>query len=234
MTQTSLSPAQLRAARALLNWSRLDLSKLSGISEPSIHRYETGITSPASRIRNKLFEVFDAHGVEFSPRNGVCFKSSEVEIFQGKDRFDDFYDFLYDHLNQFGGDVCVVIYDQMLLIQARKEPTTHNKRMKKLFDQGKISFRILTTISNFNTHGYAQIRWLPDMQPTPTSFYAFGNCLALISLLDQDSPYVVVVRSRPLADGYRVAFETSWQSGKKPPPPEVITKMLESYPSECR
>jgi len=221
-----ISPAQLRAARALLNWSRRDLAKLSGISEPTLHRYENGTTSPESRMENKLIEAFDARGVEFSERNGVCFKSNEVEVFDGKDRFDDFYDFLYEHLNQFGGDVCVVIYNQMQLMRARHDPALHLKRMKKLYDQKKITFRLLTTISDFKSHGYAQIRWMPKLRPTPTSFYAFGNCLALISLLDEKSPHVVVLRSPPLADGYRKGFEMSWQIGLKPPPPEVIAKIL--------
>ncbi len=225
-----IAPSQLRAARALLNWSRADLSKLSGISEPTIHRFENGANVPEARTAKKMFEVFDSHGVEFCDHQGVRFKPSNIDIYDGRERFDDFYDFLYEHLKEYGGDVCLSIYEDAILPRLRKDPEVHRKRMKKLHDQKKITFRILTTLSDFGSKfEYAEYRWLPDQPASPTGFYAFGNCLALMSFVDRNSPHIVVVRSAPLAEGYRQSFNFAWPFGKKPP-----SKDTDKFPSAKR
>jgi transcriptional regulator with XRE-family HTH domain len=235
ITMTRISPSQLRAARALLNWSRPDLSKLSGISEPTLHRFENGLNEPEVRTANKLLGVFDRHGVEFSEHQGVRFKPNSIEVYEGIDRFNDFYNFLYEHLDQFGGDVCVSVYDETALWHYDKilyeriqlDPYRHMKRMKKLYDQKKLrSFRILTTVSYFKSFGYAVRRWLPNQPESPTGFYAFGDCLALMSFVDINSPHIVVIRSGPLAEGYRQGFDVAWRLGQKPPPADKIAKLL--------
>jgi len=221
-----ISSSQLRAARALLNWSRPQLSKQSGISEPTLHRFENGMNEPEIRTINKLINVFEKNNVEFCENQGVRFKSSSIDIYDGKERFDDFYEYLYEQLSQFGGDVCVSVYNETLFASNRKDPIIHLRRMKRLFEQKKITFRILTTISNFEANGYAVFRWLPKRTPSPVGFYAFGDSLALISFVDRDSPYVVVIRSASLAEGYRQEFNIGWSLGQKPPSPSEIAKIL--------
>jgi len=223
-----ITPSQLRAARALLNWRRVDLAKFSGISAPTIHRFENGENKPEERTTNKLIEVFYKHGVEFSENQGVRFRPNNVDVYDGVERFGEFYDFLYEQLCQFGGDVCVSIQNETLLYHyPEKDPDSHMKRMKRLYDQRKLlSFRIITTISEFNTYGYATFRWLPNKPPSPTCFYAFGDCLAVISLIDISNPHIVVIRSGPLADSYRYDFNVTWKLAQKPPSAAIIAKML--------
>jgi hypothetical protein len=50
---------------------------------------------------------------------------------------------------------------------------------------------------------WAQYRHEPADHATPTAFYAFGSCLALISFAHEPAPYVVLHRSGPFADAYR-------------------------------
>ena len=152
------------------------------------------------------------------------------------ERFYDFYDFLYEHLNKFGGDVCVSIYDETSLYRYRgKDPYLHMRRMKKLLDEKKLrSFRILTAISDFKTYGYATFRWLPKQAPTPVCFYAFGDCLALMSLVNHNSPHIVVMHSGPMAEGYRQGFDVQWQLGRKPPSQAEINKMLSKQSKDRR
>jgi transcriptional regulator with XRE-family HTH domain len=56
--------AQIRAARALLNWSQGDLARAAGISEIALKRLETGSDPRISTI-NKIEAAFDAAGVVF-------------------------------------------------------------------------------------------------------------------------------------------------------------------------
>ncbi len=70
-----LTPMQIRAARAMLEWTLGDLSKLSGISVSSIRRIEAeGVraTRPASIIA--IRKAFEDHGLSFGDGNSVSFQ----------------------------------------------------------------------------------------------------------------------------------------------------------------
>ncbi|NIA68493.1 helix-turn-helix transcriptional regulator [Pelagibius litoralis] len=64
--------AQLRAARALLDWTQQDLADRSGISSRSIKRLETGEGLLAIRLDTleKLQAALESAGVLFIPANG--------------------------------------------------------------------------------------------------------------------------------------------------------------------
>jgi PAS domain S-box-containing protein len=73
-----LTPMQIRAARAMLQWTLDDLSNLSGISVSSIRRIEAEgerATRPASI--NAIRKAFEDHGLSFGDGNSVSFQRSE-------------------------------------------------------------------------------------------------------------------------------------------------------------
>jgi DNA-binding XRE family transcriptional regulator len=59
-----MTPAQLRAARALLDWSRKDLNAASGVSVETLKNIETGKYIPQVTTAGKLVDTLAAHGVE--------------------------------------------------------------------------------------------------------------------------------------------------------------------------
>ncbi len=61
----TLSPAQCRAARALLNWSQEDLVAKSKISKKTIADFESGATTPHTQTLNRILLAFEAAGIEF-------------------------------------------------------------------------------------------------------------------------------------------------------------------------
>jgi transcriptional regulator with XRE-family HTH domain len=60
-----ITPAQVRAARAWLNWSQNDLSARSGVSQRSIARYELGRSVPYADTLASLRAAFEAAGICF-------------------------------------------------------------------------------------------------------------------------------------------------------------------------
>jgi transcriptional regulator with XRE-family HTH domain len=64
-TDILLVPPQVRAARALLGWSRTDLAKVSGVSASTIKQVEAGRTDPKASTLRKLAQTFDAHSITF-------------------------------------------------------------------------------------------------------------------------------------------------------------------------
>jgi len=63
--EIAMTPTQLRAARALLNWSRKDLRQVSGISAETIQNIENGKCNPMPATLDKLMRSFADHGVKF-------------------------------------------------------------------------------------------------------------------------------------------------------------------------
>lgn len=60
-----ITPAQIRAARALLGWKQTDLAEKSGVSEISIKNIERGVTDPRASTLQAIQDAFAKHKVEF-------------------------------------------------------------------------------------------------------------------------------------------------------------------------
>jgi len=216
----------IRAARILVDWDAGDLAKQIGMSRVAIQNIERGDARPKAETMDKIVHAFFDVGIEFTENEGLRRRPEGIEIFEGPERFDEFYDFLYEHLKRNGGEVCLNVADERLLSQYRKDPGVHYKRMKALCDNGMIkSFRILATESKF-APTYSTYKWQSGAGISPTAFYAFGDCLALISFVHTPAPYVVVLKSPPLAAAYRQAFDGAWATAKEPPPPSLEENKL--------
>ena len=62
-----ISICQIKAARALLGWSAIQLSKESGVGSATIKRYESQEGSPQGNFQKviKIKETLEAAGIEF-------------------------------------------------------------------------------------------------------------------------------------------------------------------------
>ena len=60
-----ITPAQIRAARALLGWSQTELATASGISVISVKNIERGATDPRSSTLAAFQAAFETAGVVF-------------------------------------------------------------------------------------------------------------------------------------------------------------------------
>lgn len=72
MSILKVSIRQVKAARALLDWSQADLAEASGVSLPTIKRLETGDGPIGGReeTASAICGALEAGGVEFIPENG--------------------------------------------------------------------------------------------------------------------------------------------------------------------
>jgi transcriptional regulator with XRE-family HTH domain len=63
-----ISASQIRAARALLDWSGSDLAERCGISLKTLRRYEPqeGIPSGNTTVLVAIQKVFEREGIEFT------------------------------------------------------------------------------------------------------------------------------------------------------------------------
>lgn len=61
----------MRAARALLNWSRADLAAKSGVAERTIVRIELSEVTPYERTLRDLCRALESAGIEFHQEPGA-------------------------------------------------------------------------------------------------------------------------------------------------------------------
>lgn len=71
-----LTPAQIRAARALLGWSQQQLADASLVGVATIRRFEPGTSgSVMGKVQNQAMKAaLESAGVEFIDRRGVALK----------------------------------------------------------------------------------------------------------------------------------------------------------------
>jgi DNA-binding XRE family transcriptional regulator len=66
-----ISPAQCRAARALLNWNQKTLADKTGVALKTVRAFETGRTKPLGVTRAAIKQALEKAGVEFLNGEGV-------------------------------------------------------------------------------------------------------------------------------------------------------------------
>jgi len=66
----SITPSQCRAARALLNWSRDNLTAGSKVAKRTIADFESDARSPHNSTLAAIQTALEAAGVEFIAENG--------------------------------------------------------------------------------------------------------------------------------------------------------------------
>lgn len=68
--ETSISPAQCRAGRALIEWTRDDLANASQTARSTLADFEASKRQPHPRTLAAIRSALEAAGVEFIAENG--------------------------------------------------------------------------------------------------------------------------------------------------------------------
>ena len=132
------APAQLRAARALLGWSRSELAALAlaDVSEQTIHRLENGLNEPEVKTQFMLRRALERAGIEFEAYDGVRHKSEDVNVLNGQEGLLEFFDNVHEHIKKFGGLVRQIGIDEKLFTKHMDSHSMgHIDRMAQLIKE---------------------------------------------------------------------------------------------------
>jgi transcriptional regulator with XRE-family HTH domain len=211
---------QMRAARALMNWSQSDLADKAGLWHPTIANIETGKTTPSKATLDKISGVFINHGLEFLDGEGVKKKTETVLTLSGESDFERFYDLVYDAAKTTGGQIFISNVDERIFdefVQPEFDKF-HMHRMEQI--RRNIDFRTLVKEGDdyLPAKGYSKYKWLAADKFANTPFYVFADYLAIIIMIDE--PMIILIKNQKVADLYREKFLIQWESAKKPILPE--------------
>lgn len=211
-----LSGKQIKAARAMLNWSRGDLAALSGVSEPNIIRLEAGGEGRAETLR-KITDSFENHGIVFTINGGVDPARPELRTYTGQSGLHHFFDDVYETTKENGGEIVITGFAESQFDTAL-DPEFDKMHMERMVKLSNFSMRCLVEDGDFNFFSsYCQYRWTPRGQFSPVPFYIYGNKIAFIQFnVLVDAPLIVVLQSKAITDSFRIQFEELWRSARIP------------------
>ena len=66
---SEVSPAQIRAARALIDWRQDELARVAGVGISTVRDFEAGRRRPLAGNMSSICGALETAGVEFIPAN---------------------------------------------------------------------------------------------------------------------------------------------------------------------
>lgn len=206
----AITPAQIRAARALLNWTAGDLTKRSGVAQSTLSMIENGQSEGMKKTLSAIESALIKGGVEFTA-NGVGMRDVIIYRLEGVEGFQKMMDEVYAAA-QDGSDICVFNGSPDLFIQWLGSDfyTAHKERMAAL-DTG-YTVRAMIDEGNHNLigKGIAEYRWTPTHLFGEKVFYIYGDTVSFIGFSD-DKVSIQVIIQQETAETMRSLFNIAWQ-----------------------
>lgn len=208
-----LTIEQIRAARALLDWSQSDLAEHAGLSQTGIARIENRTNQPNSKTLKKIQAAFDDADIEFMGRTGLRKRSGEIKIYNGREGFRKFMDDVYKIASNKGGEICLFNGMPNLMIKWLGEDwyENHNQRMSSIKEN--FDFRIIIRHGDKNliASDFAKYRWFPEKLFHEHTIYSYGNRLAFISM-EEENVHIQVLKQIDFAESFRILFNIAWET----------------------
>lgn len=209
MLNAMIDHRQIRAARALLNWSQADLARAANMATSSIKNTESESSSARRETLAKILEAFDTNGVEFLPGTGVRLKSHIVAVHEGKRATAALHDNIYAHVQSAPErQVCIIGLDEGYSVDTDGAQLIidHIERLKAAGVQERILIGEGDTRFLNAPECY---RWLPRAYFTRNSpIYVYGDRIAIHS--GSLKRRTVIIEARPLAQHMRMIFSLLW------------------------
>lgn len=208
-----LSPAQCRAARALLNWSQPDLATRADVHVQTISNFEKEQSSPSKTTLEKLCGILEDEGIIFLGEDGVRMRQLPVRQYQGTDGFRAFMDDLYTTMNKHGGEMCLLNSHPDLWIKwlggRDWYENVHQPRMEAISDRIHLRITTFEGNTNFLAKHFAEYRVVPETMWNDNGFYCFADRIALMNFTDKNVE-IFVIKNRKFAETFRFLFNLYW------------------------
>lgn len=212
----SITTAQIRGARGILNWSQQDLSQRTGISATSIGAIENGQTTPRESTLSTIRKTLENAGIEFIGMDGVRLRNNDVRVFTGQQGYLDFFNDVYETLNKLPGLVRASNIDERNFVKWHGEHgAEHLKKMESLKSK-KVTYKFLICEGDdfFPASDFAEYKWLPQTQFSTVPFYVYADKLAI--MLFDNEPKIILIDYPAVADAYKKQFDASWENASAP------------------
>ena len=205
--------AQMRAARALLDWSQSDLADKAGLSQTGIARIENGTNQPNSSTLEKIGAAFDAADVEFIDDSGVKKRTSEIKTVSGSEGFKQLMNDVYDAAKAGDTNICLFngIPAEFKKWLGEEWYQMHADRMEALNTGMALKIIVEEGEKALIANNFAEYRWFPHNLFNEKTFYAYGTKLAFMDF-DNDDVTIRIMEQSEFSESFRVLFNIAWDN----------------------
>jgi len=208
----SLSARQIKAARALLDWSQDDLAAASNLSVATIRKIESGHISPRGKTNDDIKRAFENADLEFIEPGGVRHRPDDIKIYQGAEGARAFFDDVYKTAKDRGGDYISVCpsdnrHFTKLLGDYRE---IHITRMAAIKASAHVKCILTEDRHSVPATSYCEYRWIPTSYINSVPFYVYDDKYAILADEIEASAKITVIRSRIVAAAFRQQFYSMW------------------------
>ena len=217
MLNTMIDHRQIRAARALLNWSQSDLARAAAMATSSIKNIESESSSARRETLAQIRSAFDDNGIEFMPGTGVRLKDDIVAVHDGRRATAALLDSIYTHVQAAPErEVCIIGLDEAFSVDTDGAQllTSHIDRLAR----AGVRERILLCEGDTRFLNAPECyRWLPRAYFTRNApIYVYGDRIAVHS--GSLRRRTIIIEARPLAQHMRMIFSLLWDCVSTAPP----------------
>lgn len=214
-----ITATQMRAARAMLNWSQDKLAEEAGLAKRTILSLEQGNVVPRSDTAAAIQDAFERNGVEFLPSNGLRQKEEIITVYEGDEAEEQLLNDVYETMLRQGRDSEILIYG-LDETDPKENPEAYalaKAQLDRLTKAG-IKERIIGREGNTNFiapwHYY---RWVPKEINFRTPLFIYGSKIALNN---ENPPYKsIVIENELFAETCRSLFNFAWDRAVIPKQP---------------
>ncbi len=209
-----ITPNQIKAARALLQWKQSTLAQESGVSLPSINNVERGIGSARIDTLSAIQTALENGGIQFIGSHGVCLREEifEVHKHEGKDFIKKLNDDLFSCMKGPEDEVVMCsINEKMFPKHVPDEMMRYYNHHKKIKFREKILIR---NDDDFLLASPQTYRWISSELIGTIPYYVYKDRFAMIMW---DVPRVVIIRNKSIADTFRKQFDFLWNLSEAVP-----------------
>lgn len=202
-----ITPHQIRAARAILEWSIDDLAKKTGLNRDTIHNIEKGRVLARQASAEKIKQVFLDNGIEFIGERGVAQANENYRILEGPDCYLRLLDEVYHSLaGKKGAEVLFFCVDDSV---SPKEVVEMNWRILNAGIKCRYLCPEKPKRIDYNPDDY---RCIPKKFYLNNVVLVFGNKTATVR---KDRKSALIVRDKENANFMRGLFELIWKNSSK-------------------
>jgi len=207
-----ISIEQIKAARALLDWTQDELAAAAGLSKPSINTLERRIANPKIGTLNAIQKALEKAGVQFTDGPGVKLHSSvlKTQIFEGEDSLVRLCHDMFDTL---------VGTDKELMISGIAEQKYRTLGGKRILAEIKrrVKHKIKTKLLSCEgdktfIEPKSHYRWMSKKFFPTVPTYIYDNKYAIF--LWGPPQKVILIENAEIAESYRQQFLAHWAAAK--------------------
>ncbi len=209
-----ISVEQIKAARALLEWTQDDLAKAANLSKPAINTLERRLSSPKVSTLEAIQQALEKAGVEFTEGPGVRLRSAvlKTHVFEGEDSLMRLVHDIFETLKGTDKELMISGIEErkyrdlggQRIVKEVEKRLKHGIRTKLLSCEGDPNF--LEPIEHY--------KWVPKEFFSRTPYYVYDNKYAIF--LWGPPKKVVLIENAEIAEAFRQQFLALWHVAKTP------------------